>query len=161
MKFILRIFSWQRTINVSIAVIAALIVFSFYGLYTNTFHLFNPNNYIFPLLTLSHLTFLYVLWFKIKEDELTDPQMRNIEYILYAVFAVYVFKTFESLYILTSYSQFENHIIPASFFPMGILIFLLHVTLLILTLLAVKYRRDMVGSYIFDDLNQQQIDSWE
>ncbi|MBT9189142.1 MULTISPECIES: hypothetical protein [Zobellia] len=160
MKFILRIFPWKRTIHISIAVIAALIIFSFYGLYTNTFHLFKPNNYIFPLLTLSHITFLYVLWFKIKEDELTDPQMRNIEYILYVVFAVYVFKTFESLYILTSYSDFENHIIPASFFPVGILIFLLHVLLLGLTLLAIKYRRDMVGPYVFDDMNQH-IDSWE
>ncbi|CAM4315059.1 hypothetical protein ZORO111903_12995 [Zobellia roscoffensis] len=159
MKFILRIFPWKRTINISIAVIAILIIFSFYGLYTNTFYLLKPNNYIFPLLTLCHFTFLYVLWFKIKEDELTDPQMRNIEYILYAVFAVYVFKTVESLYILVSYSEFENHIIPASFFPIGILIFLLHLFLLGLTLLAIKYRRDMVGAYEFDDMNQH-IDSW-
>ncbi len=86
--------------------------------------------------------------------------MRNIEYILYVVFAVYVFKTLESLYILFSYSEFENHIIPASFFPIGILIFLLHVFLLGLTLLAIKYRRDMVGAYEFDDMNQH-IDSWE
>ncbi|CAM3609817.1 hypothetical protein [Zobellia roscoffensis] len=160
MKFILRIFPWKRTINISIAVITILIIFSFYGLYTNTFYLLKPNNYIFPLLTLCHFTFLYVLWFKIKEDELTDPQMRNIEYILYAVFAVYVFKTVESLYILVSYSEFENHIIPASFFPIGILIFLLHLFLLGLTLLAIKYRRDMVGAYEFDDMNQH-IDSWE
>ncbi|MBT2162954.1 hypothetical protein [Zobellia barbeyronii] len=160
MKFILKIFPWKRTINVSIAVIAVLIVFNFYGLYTNTFYLLKPNNYIFPLLSLSHITFLYVLWFKIKEDELTDPQMRNIEYILYAVFGVYVFKTIESLVILTSYSNFENHIIPASFIPMGILIFVLHLFLLGLTLLAIKYRRDMVGAYVFDDMNQQ-IDSWE
>ncbi|MUH36821.1 hypothetical protein D9O36_13280 [Zobellia amurskyensis] len=160
MKSILRVFPWKRTINLSIAVIFLLIIFSFYGLYTNTFYLLKPNNYIFPLLTLSHITFLYVLWFKIKEDELTDPQMRNIEYILYVVFAVYVFKTFESLYILTSYSEFENHIIPASFFPIGILIFLLHLFLLGLTLLAIKYRRDMVGPYVFDDMNQH-IDSWE
>ncbi|MBU2946406.1 hypothetical protein [Zobellia uliginosa] len=160
MKFILKIFPWKRTINVSIAIIAALIIFSFYGLYTNTFYLLKANNYIFPLLTLCHITFLYVLWFKIKEDELTDPQMRNLEYILYAVFGVYVFKTVESLYILTSFSEFENHIIPSSFFPVGILIFILHVLLLGLTLLAIKYRRDMVGPYIFDDMNQQ-IDSWE
>ncbi|SIS74601.1 hypothetical protein SAMN05421766_103778 [Zobellia uliginosa] len=160
MKFILKILPWKKTINVSIAVIALLIIFSFYGLYTNSFYLLKPNNYIFPLLSLTHLTFLYVLWFKIKEDELTDPQMRNIEYILYVVFAVYVFKTFESLFILISYSEFQNHIIPASFFPLGILIFLLHVALLGLTLLAIKYRKDLVGDYKFDDMNQH-IDSWE
>jgi len=101
-----------------------------------------------------------VLWFKIKEGEIADPQMRNLEYALYVIFLVYVFKVFDTIYVLTTYSEFENHVIPGSFMPLGILILVLHLLLLGLTLMAFKYRKDLVGGYDFDDMNQH-IDSWE
>ncbi|MEO9891148.1 hypothetical protein [Aurantibacter sp.] len=112
------------------------------------------------MLTLVHFGFLYVLWFKIKEEEVADPKMRNLEYALYAILVVYVFKFFSTLSILFSYGQYENHVIPGTFIPVGIIILLLYVTLICLTLLAFKYRKDKVGPYEFDDLNQH-IDSWE
>jgi hypothetical protein len=110
--------------------------------------------------TLIHFTFLYVLKFKIEEDEMTDPLMRNIEYMLYGAFLVYVFKTSEILVTLTTYDDFSNYVIPATFLPMGITIFALHILLLVLTLLAIHYRKEAVGEYEFDDMNQH-IDSWE
>lgn len=152
--------SWKRTIHLSIVVLALLIIFDFYGLYTNNFYLLKPDNYLFPVITLIHFTFLYVLKFKIVEEELTDPVMRNIEYMLYGAFLIYVFKTSEILYTLTSYSEFVNYVVPATFLPLGISILVLHVLLLVLTILAIHYRKEMVGEYKFDDMNQH-IDTWE
>ena len=160
MKYLSQILPWKKTIQVSIGLLTLLTIFSFYGLYTNTFPVLKPDNFVFPFLTLVHFTFLYVLWFKIKEDEGTDPQMRIIEYILYAVFLGYVFKTVQTILILTTYSEFSSHVMPITFFPVGILILILQLILLGTTLLAIKYRKDMVGSYSFDDMNQH-IDSWE
>ncbi len=160
MNSIFKIMTWKRTIHLSIAILVLLIIFDFYGLYTNNFYLLKPENYLFPLITLIHFTFLYVLNFKIKEDELTDPLMRNIEYMLYGAFLIYIFKTSESLYTLTTYSEFINYVVPVTFLPLGILIFILHLLLLVLTILAVHYRKEMVGEYKFDDMNQH-IDTWE
>lgn len=151
---------WKRTIDLSIAILALLIIFDFYGLYTNNFYFSKLDNYLFPVITLIHFTFLYVLKFKIIEDELTDPLMRNVEYMLYGAFLIYVFKTSEVLYTLTTYGEFSNYVLPISFLPLGILIFVLHLLLLVLTVLAVQYRKEMVGEYKFDDMNQH-IDTWE
>ncbi len=152
--------SWKRTIHLSIAILALLIIFDFYSLYTNNFYFSKPENYLFPAITLIHFTFLYVLKFKIEEDELTDPLMRNIEYMLYGAFLIYVFKTSEILYTLSTYGEFVNYVVPATFLPLGIAIFILHLLLLALTILAVHYRKQMVGEYKFDDMNQH-IDTWE
>lgn len=160
MNSILRLMPWKRCIYVSMVVLGALIVSSFYGLYTNKFYFLKPDNYIFPLLTIAHFTFLYVLWFKITENEVTDPQMRNLEYALYVIFLLYIFKFFESIYILMSYNMYENHIIPKTFIPIGVSILVLHLLLLAFTLLAFQYRKTLVGNYRFDDINRQ-IDSWE
>ncbi|MBM1107080.1 hypothetical protein JQC67_13085 [Aurantibacter crassamenti] len=159
MNSILRIFPWKRILKMTLAVLALLIVFNFYGLYTNQFYFFKFDNYIFPALTLVHFGFLYVLWFKIKEEEIADPKMRNLEYALYAICVVYVFKFFDTLAILFSYGQYENHVIPGTFIPVGLLILTLYIILIGLTLLAFKYRKDKVGAYEFDDMNH--IDSWE
>lgn len=160
MNSILRILPWKRILVMTISVLALLIVFNFYGLYTNKFYFFKFDNYIFPILTLVHFGFLYVLWFKIKEEEVADPKMRNLEYALYAICAVYVFKFFDTVFILFSYGEYENHVIPGTFMPLGVLIVVLYMLLIGLTLLAFKYRKDKVGEYDFDDMNQH-IDSWE
>lgn len=91
---------------------------------------------------------------------MTDPLMRNIEYILYGTFLVYVFKTSETLYTLTTYGDFTNYVIPGTFLPVGITIFAIYLVLLVLTLLVIHYRKELVGEYKFDDMNRH-IDSWE
>ncbi len=159
MKFILRILTLKRSYILSAMVIMALVVFSFYGPYTSKFYFFKLDNYIFPVLTSIHVVFLYVLWFKIKEKETADPQMRNLEYALYVILVVYVYKTFESMYILSTYTDYEFHLLPGAFLPLGVLILALHILLVGLTLLIFKYRKDRVGNYVFDDMNH--IDSWE
>ena len=159
MKTILKIFSLKHTLITSAVVLVLLIIFSFYGPYTNKFYFFKPVNYIFPILSVGHLIYLYVLWFKVKEDEMTDPQMRNLEYVLYVIFLVYVYKAFESMYILSTYWDYEFHVLPGAFLPLGILIITLFLVLIGTTLLLFKYRKDRIGDYKFDDINH--IDSWE
>ena len=143
----------------SIGVLLLLIVFNFYGLYSNKFYLLKPDNYIFPLLTVVHFVFLYVLWFKITEHEHTDPKMRNIEYGMYAIVLVYIFKIFDTAYILSTFNDFENHIMPGTFMPVGLLILLLQMALLFLTLITFIHRKQEVGPYNFDSINEN-IDSW-
>ena len=159
MKFILRTLTLRRSYILSAIIIFALVIFNFYGPYTGKFYFFKLDNYIFPVLTLIHCVFLYVLWFKIKEDELTDPQMRNLEYALYVILVVYAYKAFESVYVLSTYSDYENHLLPTGFLFIGISIFIFHLLLFGLTLLMFKYRKDRVGDYKFNDMDH--IDSWE
>ncbi|WP_423999776.1 hypothetical protein [Maribacter sp. IgM3_T14_3] len=160
MNSIKGLFTWKRTLIVSIIVLFLLNIFSFYGLYTNKFYFFKIDNYIFPILSIIHFVFLYVLWFKIKEKELSDPPMRTLEYILYIISLVYLYKLVETIIVLSSYSDFENHLIPGTFLPIGYLMLTLYAVLLLVTLLAVVYRKEMVGTYIFDDMNQH-VDHWK
>ncbi len=81
--------------------------------------------------------------------------MRNLEFALYIIFFIYIFRLFETIYILLTYNDFETHVIPATFIPIGILIVILYGMLLLLTLVTVKYRIDLVGPYRFDDVNDQ------
>ncbi|WP_282050829.1 hypothetical protein [Maribacter aquivivus] len=159
MNSIKGLFTWKRTLIVSIVVLFLLNIFSFYGLYTNKFYFFKVENYIFPILSVIHLVFLYVLWFKISEKELSDPPMRTLEYVLYAISLVYIYKMVETIIVLSSYSDFENHLIPGTFLPLGYLMITLYAVLLLVTFLAVLYRKEMVGTYIFDDMNQH-VDHW-
>ncbi|WP_298504840.1 hypothetical protein [uncultured Maribacter sp.] len=124
------------------------------------FYFFKIDNYIFPILSLVHFIFLYVLWFKIKEGEISDPQMRNLEYGLYVVSLIYIFKFADTIYILSTYKEFESHQLPATFFPVGISIITLYAFLFGLTLLSFYYRKKHVGAYNIDILNEQ-IDHWE
>lgn len=159
MKYALKILPWKRALVVSIATLVLLIVFSFYGLYTNQFYFFKFQNYIFPLAALVHFAFLYVLWFKIKEEEIVDPQMRNLEYVLYAILLVYIYKLIDTVLIVAGSSKFIGHTIPETFKPIGILIAVLYTLLIILTVLSITYRKKYVGGYRFDDMNQ--VDNWD
>ena len=160
MKFMLRLFSWKTTLILSLIVLVLLNIFSFYGLFTNKFYFFKFDNYIFPLVTLVHFAFLYAMWFKIKEDEIADPQMRNLEYALYVIFWIYIYRLFNSIAILLSYSDYHSHVIPSTFIPIGTFITLLYVMLLVLTLITFKHRKDKIGDYNFNRINDE-IDSWD
>lgn len=149
---------WRVTMALTIMVLVFLSVFSYYGLYTDKFYFLKIDNYIFPLLTLVHFLYLYVVWFKIREQEIADPKMRNLEYSLYIILLVYCFKTVETLTTLLSFGEYKNHMIPSTFVPMGITIFILYVFLLLLTILSFKLRKKFVGGYDFK--NMPDIDTW-
>jgi len=159
MSHILKIFPWKRGTIISLVVLFLGIIFSFYGLYTNTFFLFKISNYILPLVTIVHFLFLYVLWFKIKEDEIADPQMRNLEYALYALLPIYLYKLVSTILVLAGSSEFVGHSLPWTFYPVCIFMILVYTLLIGVTFLAVAYRIKHVGGYNFEEMNR--IDSWE
>lgn len=154
-----RILSWKVCLRMALILIPIVIVFSFYGLYSGAFYLFNPANYIIPFLTLIHLAYLYVFWFKVKEDEFPDPRMRILEYLLYGVLFFYLLKIAATIKILLSRAEFESHVIPDSFYPMGYLVIGLHAALILFTLMLIRHRKEIIGAYNVDYLNEK-IDEW-
>lgn len=153
-QFIQKVLPWQRMLVLSLAILFIIDVLSFYGLYTNTFYPFKISNYIVPVLSVCHMIYLYVLNFKITQKELSDPPMRTLEYTLYVICFVYVFKFIETLGTVLSYTDYKHHILPATFIPVGILILTLYLSLITITLLTFWVRKYRVGTYTFNALNQ-------
>lgn len=151
--------TWQVCRNLSLAILPALIVLNFYGLYSNNFYWLKVDNYIFPLITILHFAYLHALHHKIREGELVDQQLRNLEYGMFGVLFIYAFKLLDTLYVLMSYNDYDHQIIPKTFLPVGLAILCLHGLLIALTFAAFHYRKTLVGSYIFDRLHEN-IDSW-
>ncbi|MEM8847205.1 MAG: hypothetical protein AAGD17_08910 [Bacteroidota bacterium] len=160
MDLISSILPWKRAGIITAIILSVLVILSFYGVYTNTFYLTKPNNYLIPLLSVAHFLYIYVVGFKIKENELPDPKMRNLEYALYAVMFAYAFKIYETITILNSISSLQEHYIPSTFFPMSITILVLYVLLLLLTLYSFWVRRRYVGVYNFENFNDN-LNMWQ
>jgi hypothetical protein len=100
------------------------------------------------------------MYLKVNKKEYSDPQLRNLEYALYSILLVYIFKATDTTYILLSYSEFETHLIPETFIPMGISILSFQLLLVFLTVVSFRYRRQLVGKYNFDHINDK-LDSWQ
>ncbi|QLG47038.1 hypothetical protein [Costertonia aggregata] len=160
MKLMLRIFSWKVTLLISVITLISLCILGFYGIYTDKFYFFKLDNYIFPILTIVHFIYLYAVWFKITENEYPDVPMRNLEYSLYLIFLVYLYKTVDSVLVVTSYHDFENFVLPSTFVPLGNTTVGLYVVLLFVTLLTFGHRRKSVGPYDFSSFNEN-MDSWQ
>lgn len=160
MNTLSKIITWKRNILASLVVLLILIVLNFYGVYTNQFYFVKPDNYIFPVLSSVHFLYLYVMWFKISEDELPDPKMRNIEYVLYAVMIVYFFKIYDSAIVLNSIETYGEYIIPETFKPMATITLILYSILPILTLYTFWLRKQYVGVYNFDNYNDN-LNIWQ
>ncbi|TAI48759.1 hypothetical protein [Flagellimonas allohymeniacidonis] len=160
MNLIASILNWKRCNIATLLVLTILVVLNFYGVYTNKFYFTKPDNYIFPLLSLVHFLYLYVIWFKITEDELPDPKMRNLEYALYAVMVVYLFKIYDSAMIIGSISDYQEHVIPSTFLPIGVLILVLYCLLFLLSLLSFWHRKRHIGVYNFENFNDN-LNMWQ
>ncbi len=160
MKLLLNTLTWKRNAIITLILLFSLIILNFYGLYTDKFNFLKPGNYVFPVLSLVHCLYLYVIWFKITEDELPDPKMRNLEYILYAIMIVYFFKIYDTASILSSASQYQEHIIPASFKPIGGFTLILYCLLPLFTLVSFWQRKDHIGQYNFENYNDN-LNIWQ
>ena len=160
MSYFWRISSWKKCLAFSVGVLLVLIVLNFYGLYTNKFYFFKVDNYIFPLLAIIHFSFLQAVQLRIGSSDIEATQLRNLEYAMYAILSVYIFKVLDTCYILMSYQNYESQIIPETFIPMGIGILSLQFLLVILTLFSFMFRRQLVGKYNFDHVNDK-LDSWQ
>ena len=159
MNYLRRNTSWKVCMALSVSILLLLIVMNFYGLYTNRFYFFKVDNYIFPLLTIVHFSFLQALQIRIKTEYVGDLHLRNLEYAMYAILLVYIFKVLDTSYILLSYSDFAAGIIPETFVPYGISILGLQIGLVGLTILSFGFRKNLIGRYNFDHINDK-LDSW-
>ena len=155
-----RISFWRTCYYTTVALLPILIVLNFYGLYSNQFYFLKIDNYIFPLVSVLHFVFLYVMQFKIREQEYPDPVMRNVEYGMYAALMIYLFKCIDTLYILMSYDDYKAYLIPDTFLPMGVTIFLLQGLLVALTLSSFLQRKTLIGSYDFEEIDKN-MNSWQ
>ena len=150
----------KKCLWISPLLLLAVIVFNFYGLYSDKFYFLKFDNYIFPILTIVHFLYLYVIWYKIKERELPDPQMRNVEFAMYVILVVYIFKFIDNSLVVLSYLDYKDYIIPETFLPMGILIIMLQLLLIGITLFTFLKRKEVIGRYRFDNFNENA-DSWQ
>ncbi len=155
----MRSFGLYTTLIGSFLTLLILSLFEFYRPYTGDFYFFKLSAYVFPVMAIIHLIFLYVLWFKIKEEELTDIPMRNLEYGLYAIFIFYSYKFYKSIFIMGSFEHFDNHLIPDNFMAIQITIAILYFVLLALTFASFFLRKYRVGTYKFE--NSDGIESWD
>lgn len=153
MKSLFKIFTWKISSVVTSILLLALILLNFYGVYANKFYFLKPANYIFPVLAMVHFLYLYVLRFKITENELPDPVMRNLEYVLYAVLIVYFFKIYDSVNVLNSISDYKGYFISDIFEPMATITLVLYCLLFVFTLLSFLQRKHYVGKYDFENYN--------
>ena len=151
--------SWKVCRTLSLAVLPVLIVLNFYGLYSNKFYWLKVDNFIFPLVTILHYIYLSSLHFRIREAELADPQLRNLEFGMYGVLLIYGFKWMDTLYVLMSYNDYDHQILPDTFLPVGMTLLGLQGWLVALTFAAFYFRKSLVGSYNFDQVNEN-FDSW-
>ena len=151
--------SWKLCRILSLALLPVLIVLNFYGLYSNQFYWFKVDNYIFPLVTILHYIYLSSLHFRIREAEYPDLQLRNLEYAMYGAMIIYGFKWMDTLYVLMSYNDYDHDLLPKTFFPVGTTLLGLQAWLFALTFAAFYFRKTLVGSYNFDQVNEK-FDSW-
>ncbi|WP_396589946.1 hypothetical protein [Allomuricauda sp. R78024] len=160
MNLISNLLTWKRNSIIILIILLALIILNFYGLYTSRFYFLKPDNYIFPLLSSAHFLYLYVIWFKITEGELPDPKMRNLEYALYAIMIVYFFKIYDSALVLSSTSEYQEHIMPTTFVPIGTITLVLYCLLPLLTLMSFWHRKQHIGQYNFENYNDN-LNIWQ
>lgn len=111
------------------------------------------------MLTMVHLLYVYVLWFKLKEKHLPDPQMRNVEFAMYVILVVYVYKLVDYCLVVASYTDYEDYIFPQTFIPMGVLVITMQLLLISVTLITFLRRKSTIGRYSFDNFNEN-LDSW-
>ena len=151
---------WRTCFYSTISLLPVLIVLNFYGLYSNQFYFLKIDNYILPLVSVLHFVFLYVMQFKIREGEYPDPVMRNVEYGMYAVLIIYLFQWIDTLYILMSYDDYKAYLIPDTFLPVGVTIFVLQGLLVVLTLSSFLQRKTLIGRYDFEQIDKN-MNSWQ
>ncbi len=144
----------RQNLIISISIILVLMIFSFYGLYSNHFHFNQLERFLFPIISVIHFIYLYILWFKVSENEYPDTIMRNIEYTMYGVVLFYIFKIIETALLLGTYTKFEGYIIPTTFLPLGIIKISLQILLPVCTIWSFSIRKKKVGNYNFDYLNE-------
>lgn len=152
--------SWKYNIGASIVLLIFLIFANFYGLFTDRFYFLKIENYLFPVLTIIHFVYMYVIRFKIVENDYPDVQMRNLEYCFYIVAIYYLYRIIDLGLLLYIYDRTDGLILPATFLPATIGILSAYAILLILSLNLFIIRSKRIGFYQIDYYSEENLDVW-
>lgn len=152
--------SWKYNIFASILLLMFLIFANFYGLFTDRFYFLKIENYLFPVLTIIHFVYMYVIRFKIVENDYPDIQMRNLEYCFYVVTVYYLYRIIDLSLLLYIYDKSEDLVIPTSFLPATIAILVAYAVLLALALHLFRIRSKRIGFYQIDYYSEENLDVW-
>jgi len=144
MIFFFKMITFSRVFTISLIILFLLDILSFYGIYSNKFYFLKLDNYIFPFLTIIHFTYLYLVNKRIKERKKITIKIQGLEYTMYFIFLIYIYKLFETLYVLLSYNSIYSSLLPKTFLPTGILILILYLLLIINTFLLFELRRQLL-----------------
>lgn len=151
---------WKYNIFASIVLLMFLIFANFYGLFTDRFYFLKIENYLFPVLTIIHFVYMYVIRFKIVEKDYPDIQMRNLEYCFYIVVVYYLYRIIDLSLLLYIYDRTEGLVLPTTFLPATTTILSAYVVLLLLALHLFKIRSERIGFYQIDYYSEENLDVW-
>ncbi|MFM1879593.1 MAG: hypothetical protein RLZZ241_2459 [Bacteroidota bacterium] len=130
-----------------LTLIPIVVIANFYGLNTHKFYWFKVDHYILPLGIGIHLYYLSVLNQKLFRAVKTDFQLQNLEIAMYGISLIYTFELVETFYVLLNYNTYNLEVLPENFLSEGILVFSVQLLFLVVSLLAIYFRKIKLGAF--------------
>lgn len=127
--------------------LVVLVLFNFYGPFSNRFYFGKLDGYMFLLLVAFQALYLFRLLAKTKNEMNSDSQLRYLEYVVYGVLVVYGYKTIDTVLSLNLASEIQPDLLPETFFPLILLSLALYLLVIILSVLTFTFRKRLLGSF--------------
>ena len=127
--------------------LVVLVLFNFYGPFSNRFYFGKLDGYMFLLLVVFQALYLFRLLAKAKNKMISDSQLRYLEYVVYGVLVVYGYKTIDTVLSLNLASEIQPDLLPETFFPLVLLSLALYLLVIILSVLTFTFRKRLLGSF--------------
>jgi len=127
--------------------LVVLVLFNFYGPFSNRFYFGKLDGYMFLLLVAFQALYLFRLLAKTKNEMNSDSQLRYLEYVVYGVLVVYGYKTIDTVLSLNLASEIQPDLLPETFFPLVLLSLALYLLVIILSVLTFTFRKRLLGSF--------------
>ncbi|MEL6975123.1 MAG: hypothetical protein AAGL29_06965 [Bacteroidota bacterium] len=137
----------KRLVWTLLTLLVVLVLFNFYGPFSNRFYFGKLDGYLFLMLAVFHVLYLFKLLGKAKKEATTDSQLRYMEYVVYGVLVVYGYKTFDTVVSLNLASEIEQELLPKTFFPLVIVSLAFYLLAIILSILTFILRKRILGSF--------------
>ncbi|MEL7270709.1 MAG: hypothetical protein AAGL34_14140 [Bacteroidota bacterium] len=137
----------KRLIWTLLTMLVVLVLFNFYGPFSNRFYFGKLDGYMFLLLVAFQALYLFRLLAKTKNEMNSDSQLRYLEYVVYGVLVVYGYKTIDTVLSLNLASEIQPDLLPETFFPLVLLSLALYLLVIILSVLTFTFRKRLLGSF--------------
>ncbi|MEM8764358.1 MAG: hypothetical protein AAGD88_11130 [Bacteroidota bacterium] len=147
----------KRLIWTLLTLLLVLVLFNFYGPFSNRFYFGKLDGYLFLLLVVFQALYLFRLLSKAKNEAVADSQLRYLEYVVYGVLVVYGYKTFDTVLSLNLASEIQHELLPTTFFPLVLLSLALYLMVIILSILTFTFRKRLLGSFSQESIEDNGI----